>query len=496
MPPFRTFFALCALCLPAALAGCFGTGDRPVEVLAIGEPDSIFVGGINLPLAAQLMRAATTEGLIAFDEQGRVVPALADRWIVTDDGLSYIFRLRDGTWPDGSQINAENTRAALMQAIRAQSGRSLAADLSSIEQIRAMAGRVIEIRLSQQMPDMLQLLAQPELGIIYDGRGAGPMKARRESNKELKLIGVLLRPIAPEDRGLPQQENWLQRVRPLRLSAVPAARAIELFNLGKADMVLGGGLADFPRLDTTGVARGSIRLDPVSGLFGLSVVHEDGFLAKPENREAIAMAIDREALIASFNIAGWTATSRVLNPGLEGDNGTIGERWSGRTIAERRALASARVAQWKNTGHILAPLRVALPEGPGADLLFERVAGDLKSVGLDVRRVALSADADLRLIDRIARYFRPAWFFNQLSCANAHALCSVAADRLVAEAQLEPGLVKRAELYAQAEAQLTVANAYIPFGVPIRWSLVSSTSGFAANRWGVHPLMPLAFVPK
>ena len=56
--------------------------------------------------------------------------------------------------------------------------------------------------------------------------------------------------------------------------------------------------------------------------------------------------------------------------------------------------------------------------------------------------------------------------------------------------------VKRAELYAQAEAQLTVANAYIPFGVPIRWSLVSSTSGFAANRWGVHPLMPLAFIPK
>ena len=81
-------------------------------------------------------------------------------------------------------------------------------------------------------------------------------------------------------------------------------------------------------------------------------------------------------------------------------------------------------------------------------------------------------------------------------CANARALCSAAADNLAAKAQLEPGLIKRAELYAQAEAQLTVANAYIPFGVPIRWSLVSRTSGFAANRWGVHPLMPLAFIPK
>ena len=496
MSPHRPLLALCAVLLPLGLSGCFGAADRPVEVLAIGDPGSTFTGGSQLPLAAQLLRAATTEGLVAFDEQGRVVPALADRWIVTDDGLSYIFRLRDGTWPDSSPIQAESARVALMQAIRAQAGQPLAADLGAITEVRAMAGRVIEIRLSQQMPDMLQLLAQPELGVVYAGRGAGPMKARRDADKERKLTGVLLRAIPPEDRGLPQQENWSKLVRPLRLSAVPAARAVELFNLGQADLVLGGGFADFPRLDVAGVGRGSIRLDPVAGLFGLAVVHDDGFLAKPENREAIAMAIDREALIAAFNIGGWTATTRVINPGLEGDNATIGERWSGRTIEERRAVAAARVAQWKGAGHGSVTLRIALPPGPGSDLLFARLSEDLKAIGLVVQRVAPGADADLRLVDRMARYARPAWFFNQLSCANARALCSVAADKLIAEAMAEPGLVKRADLYAQAEAQLTMANTYIPFGVPIRWSLVSSTSGFAANRWGVHPLMPLAFIPK
>ena len=494
MPPLRPF--LVPLLLLACLSGCFGNDDRPVEVLAIGEANSTFAGGAQLPLAAQLMRAATTEGLVAFDEQGRVVPALADRWIVTDDGMSYIFRLRDGTWPDGSPINAESARAALMQAIRAQSGQALGADLSPIAEVRAMAGRVIEIRLKQQMPDMLQLLAQPELGIVYGGRGAGPMRAKRDNDKERQLTGVLLRPIAPEDRGLPQQENWSKLVRPLRLSATPAARAIALFDEGKADLVLGGGFADFPRLDVAGIGRGSIRLDPVAGLFGLTVVHDDGFLGKPENREALAMAIDRDALIAAFNIGGWTATTRVLNPGLEGDNGTIGERWSTRTIDERRAQAAARVAQWKTGAHGPVVLRLALPLGPGADLLFGRLGADFKAVGLTVQRVGPAADADLRLVDRMARYDRPAWFFNQLSCANVGGLCSAAADNLVAQAQAEPGLVKRADLYAQAEAQLTMANAYIPFGVPIRWSLVSSTSGFAANRWGVHPLMPLAFIPK
>lgn len=495
MPSFRFLLTACALAVPFALGGCIGSDDRPVEVLAIGDPASIFASGGQLPFAVQLLRAATTEGLVAFDEQGRVVPALADRWIVTDDGLSYIFRLRDGTWPDGSPIQAESARAALLQAIRGQAGQPLGADLGAIEEVRAMAGRVIEIRLSRQMPDLLQLLAQPELGVPFGGRGAGPMKARRESDKERQLSGVLLRAIPPEDRGLPSQEDWSKQVRPLRLSAVPAARAVELFNQGEVDLVVGGGFADFPRLDVAGIGRSSIRLDPVAGLFGLAVVHGDGFLSKPENREAIAMAVDRDALIGAFNIGGWTATTRVLNPGLDGDNGTVGERWTGRSIEERRTQAAARVAQWK-AAHGPVTLSIALPAGPGSDLLFERLSADLKAAGLAVRRVGATADADLRLVDRIARYDRPGWFFNQLSCANAHALCSITADKLVADAQAQPDMAKRADLYAQAEAQLTTENTYIPFGVPIRWSLIGTISGFAPNRWGVHPLMPLAFIPK
>ena len=50
---------------------------------------------------------------------------------------------------------------------------------------------------------------------------------------------------------------------------------------------------------------------------------------------------------------------------------------------------------------------------------------------------------------------------------------------------------------AEAEAELTAANVYIPFGPPIRWSLVrGSVSGYSANAYGWHPLMPLAWLPK
>ena len=78
-------------------------GGGPVEVAVIGAPDDPFEQGVRLSPAAQHMRAATREGLVALDPVGQVVPAIAERWIVTEDGLSYIFRLRDSTWPGGEE---------------------------------------------------------------------------------------------------------------------------------------------------------------------------------------------------------------------------------------------------------------------------------------------------------------------------------------------------------------------------------------------------------
>lgn len=482
---------LLPLTLAFALGGCFGDDDRPVQVAVIGPSAAAFAPGPRLPVAAQLFRAATVEGLVGFDEQGRVAPALADRWIVTDDGLSFIFRLRDGTWADGTAITGESARDALLKAFALQRDTPLGQDLAVIAEVRAMAGRVIEIRLTRQQPELLQILAQPELGMAKGGRGAGPMKLRREKD------AALLRPIPPVDRGLPQDERWADRARRLNFVSLPGKQAIERFQAGDIDVVMGGSLADFPRLDAMSVPRGAIRLDPVSGLFGLVAVHEDGFLAKAENREAMAMAIDRSALAGALNLAGWVTTTRVVNPGLPGDNGTIGERWAGRSIEERRALAASRVGQWKAANSAAATLRIAVPAGPGGDLLFARLEADFKSVGLAARRVPIEADADLRLIDAAASYAAAPWFFNRLSCTSQPAGCSLAADRIAADALREPDLIKRAELYSQAEAQLTVANGYIPLGVPIRWSLVGgSVTGFASNPLAVHPLMSLAMLPR
>jgi ABC-type oligopeptide transport system substrate-binding subunit len=92
--------------------------------------------------AQNAIRAATVEGLVAVDAEGRIVPALADRWIVTDDGQSYIFRLRDGTWADGTELSGSTARNALRQALREARNGPLKAEIEAIAEVRAMARSV------------------------------------------------------------------------------------------------------------------------------------------------------------------------------------------------------------------------------------------------------------------------------------------------------------------------------------------------------------------
>ena len=480
---------LAVLC--AALAGCGPDApDDSIDIAFIGTPDGLAETGLRLSPAAQHIRAATAEGLVAFDANGEVVPALAERWIVTDDGSSYIFRLRDSAWPDGDPLTGESVRDALRRNIAGLAGTSLGLDLAPISEVRAMTGRVVEIRLQSPMPDFLQLLAQPELGLTVGGDGAGPMTARWDD-------GVAnLAALPPGARGLPDDPTWAESMRTVHVRAMPAAAAVAAFRDQQVAVVLGGRLASLPLADTGPLSRGTVRLDGALGLFGLRVNRAEGLLAEPARREALAMALDRTALLEPFNIGGWVPTTRLVAPDLPGDPGTIGERWADGTIEQRRALAQRRLAGWQPAEGGTRSVTVDVGEGPGADLLFRGIRRDFAAVGVEAVRSDGGSRADLQLIDRTARYGAARWFLNQFNCALSDAPCSEEADARVAEALASPDALERSALLAEAEADLTAANVYIPIGAPVRWSLVrGDIAGFVENRWNFHPLFPLSQRP-
>lgn len=474
----------------ALLAACGPSGPHgPVEVAVIGSSESLFQQGVRLSTAAQHLRAATHEGLVALDATGQAVPALAERWIVTDDGLSYIFKLRDSAWPDGEAITAREVQRLLRADLAGLRGTSLGLDLTKIVEIRAMAGRVIEIRLSSPIPDLLHLLAQPELGLSRKGAGTGPMRMEQEAQ------GIIARLVAlpPESRGLPAREDWQAAAREIRLRALPGARAVAAFSSGEVDVVLGGTVTHLPLADTGPLSRGTVRLDAALGVFGLIARNEKGVLATPELREALAMAIDRAALVQPFNIGGWEPSTWIVPRTIGWSAGPRAERWSDFSLDQRRAIAGRRIAAWKAANGGEANVRIGLPVGPGSDLLFQRIAADLRTIGVTAQQVPQGQRADLELVDRLARFLGPRWYLNQFNCGLDLGLCSQEADELVAQAVIAQDQAVEQQLLAEAQRRLIERQAFIPLGAPIRWSLVrGSIAGFAENPWGLHPLFPLS----
>ena len=68
-----------------------------------------------------MLLSNVAQGLVRFDARGQIEPGLAERWNVSDDGLSYIFRIASADWPDGRTVNAREVARILNRQLRAPS---------------------------------------------------------------------------------------------------------------------------------------------------------------------------------------------------------------------------------------------------------------------------------------------------------------------------------------------------------------------------------------
>ena len=101
-------FLRLALLAPALLlSGCEDPETGPIRVSAIGAPPQLLNPNLRFldPPAAFLVETVA-EGLVRFDAAGEIEPALAERWIVSNDGLRYTFRLARLNWANGSRISS------------------------------------------------------------------------------------------------------------------------------------------------------------------------------------------------------------------------------------------------------------------------------------------------------------------------------------------------------------------------------------------------------
>jgi oligopeptide transport system substrate-binding protein len=463
----------------AVLGGCGRGGGGPVAVEVIA--------GADAREPRRVLDDAVAQGLVRFDAAGQIEPGLAERWIVIDDGLSYIFRLRPATWPDGSAVRAPEVAAAFRRRL-ADRRNPLRPFLSAIDEVVAMTPEVLEVHLSRPRPDLLKLFAQPEMALARgrDGAGSGPFRLMRRDGE-----ATLLRPVPDPNRD-PEEEAAPRAADDVRLRGPRAALAVARFAAGHADLVAGGTLADWPIALAAAPRRATLRTDPAAGLLGLAIVRRDGFLAEVANRTAVAEAIDRGALAAAFG-AGWTPAEQIVPEPLDSAEPPAVPGWTQLTLDGRRGDAAARVAVWRINHPEPLRLRLALPAGPGGTLLWGQLAADLARIGILAERVAADAgDADLRLVDAVAPYDSARWYL-----AAACRPCGTEAAARLEAARLAPSTAARAQAIAAADLAVAADVPFVVLARPFRWSLVDPRlRQWTPNARAWHPLNRLAEPPR
>ncbi len=169
--------------LALAPAACRQQPQGAVKVVVIGGEPKVRDPALGAAAAADaVLLGNVAQGLVRFDAGGNIVRGLAERWNVSDDGLSYIFRLASAEWPDGRKITAQQVARLLKRQLAARSRNPLKDSLGARRRHRR------DDRPGDRDParraaarTCLSLLAQPELAILRGSDGTGPVHAPRRA---------------------------------------------------------------------------------------------------------------------------------------------------------------------------------------------------------------------------------------------------------------------------------------------------------------------------
>ena len=331
---------LLAACFAAGSCGESGNNGPPVSTLNRGlltDPESIDPHKARSTQAAEVLRDIG-EGLLGHSASGELVAAVAESWIVSDDGLTYTFKIRDDArWSNGDAVTAADFVFALRRLVDPETAAFYAQAVAAIvnaEQIIAgelspdQLGVAVEedntliITLRQPTPYMLSLLTHPSTFPVHAGSIA-------EHGAEFTRPENLL------TNGAYQLESWepasVLRLRRNEHYWNNAATSIDAVNY----LVITQEMTQLNRfrageIDITGSippdSFAAIReqyaeqmhVAPYLGVYYYGFnLSKPPFANNPELRQALSMAIDREVLAEKIIGRGEAPAYSWVPPGVD-----------------------------------------------------------------------------------------------------------------------------------------------------------------------------------
>jgi ABC-type transport system substrate-binding protein len=271
------------------------------------------------------------DGLTRFDPSAKVEPALAERWDVTADGLTYTFHLRRGvTFHDGTPFVARHVvnswQRVLDPAVKGGRGEPLYpiagareyADgkAKSIAGLSAPNDSTIVIRLTEPLAIFPKLLAMPVASVVPDHPppnfgehpiGTGPWKLAEWKHDDYLLFARNQSYYG----GAPKADSLRARI-----IAEPSTAVAE-FESGNVDVlqIPAGEASDWQEDESR---KPLLMSTPALELVYVAINCTRGPLKDPRVRQAINHAIDIDRIIERLISGRGTRAAGVIPPALAG----------------------------------------------------------------------------------------------------------------------------------------------------------------------------------
>ena len=322
------------------------------------EPESLDPHKSRSTQAADVIRDIG-EGLVGYSPEGELVAAAAERWEVSEDGLSYDFWLRpEARWSSGETVTAGQFVYSFRRLVNPETAAFYTLALAGIENASAIiAGDLppeslgaealddfhLQIRLNNATPYFLDLLTHPSAFPVHSGsieqHGGAFARARNLlSNGAYKLDAWELGSVIRLSRNEHYWNNAGTAIDKVYHYVTPEPQVeLNRYRAGELDTTASIPPEAFAALKEERPEE--LRASPYLGVYyyGLNLTREP-FKGNPKLRQALSIAIDREILAEKITGRGETPAYSWVPPGVDNYE-AIRSPYADMTQEERHATA-------------------------------------------------------------------------------------------------------------------------------------------------------------